>query len=179
MLDRLLKLMERTIAAVSIGTAVTLLPLMIGARVWEIYSRNVLNKPVMRTDWIEGEALFLLVLLTLAYAYSRDAHVRVDILRERLSPQVQAVLELTGILLFALPFVAVTVWFGIDRVTAAAEIGMRSVLAFGRAWGWIIQSALPLGIVLIGLACLVAAGRNLRFLLTGRGRPVPEPEASL
>ena len=45
-------------------------------------------------------------LLGLGYAYQADVHIRVDVLHERFSPRLQAWVELYGIILFLLPFIA-------------------------------------------------------------------------
>ena len=50
-------------------------------------------------------------LLGLSYAYQADSHIRVDVLHERWSRRTQAWIELYGILLFMLPFIAVILIF--------------------------------------------------------------------
>ncbi|MEE8245252.1 MAG: TRAP transporter small permease subunit, partial [Pseudomonadales bacterium] len=46
-------------------------------------------------------------LLGLSYAYQADAHIRVDVLHEQFSPDLKAWIELYGILLFLMPFIAI------------------------------------------------------------------------
>ena len=173
---RILDGIERAVSFLTVGLAVVLLPFLIGVRVWEIYTRKVLNAPAVLYDYMEGEAFLLLVFLSLAYAYKRDAHVRVDILRDRLSPRARAVVELFGILVFVLPLAALVIHFGIERAIASYEIGERLALAHGRPWRWIVKGALPAGMALFALMALTAAARNLAFLLTGKGGPAPRRE---
>jgi TRAP-type mannitol/chloroaromatic compound transport system permease small subunit len=49
-----------------------------------------------------------------------DAHIRVDVLRDRLSPRMQAWIELYGILLLVLPFCALILFFGLPFVAEPA-----------------------------------------------------------
>ena len=71
-------------AFVGIASAVVLLPLLIGVRCYEIVMRKIFNAPSTFLQFIEWEAFTLLVVLSLGFAYVRNAHVRVDILRDRL-----------------------------------------------------------------------------------------------
>ncbi len=55
--------------------------------------------------------LFSLVfLLGAAYTLQRDEHVRVDVLFGRLSKRARAAIDLTGTLIFLLPFCALVIW---------------------------------------------------------------------
>lgn len=69
-------------------------------------------------------------LLGLGYAVERDAHIRVDVVHERLSERFKAWIELYGILLLLLPFIALIlvysvpfVWqsFSLSEVSQAPE----------------------------------------------------------
>jgi TRAP-type mannitol/chloroaromatic compound transport system permease small subunit len=171
--SRLLNAVDRAVAALSLGLAMLLLPVLIGVSVYEIYTRKVLNAPSAALYYAQGEAFMLLVFLGIGYAYVRDAHVRVDVLRDRLSPAARARLELAGALLFMLPFSLLVMYYGFERAASSFEVGQRSALAFGRPWRWLVDAALPFGMGLFGLAVLCAALRNLGFLLTGRGAPAP------
>ena len=172
--NSLLRFCERAIEAACLISALVFLPLMILVRVWEISARNALGKTSAWYSYAEGEALVLLVLLSLAYAYSQDAHVRVDIVRERLSPRARALIEVLGTLLFVLPFTAVVVFYGIQWVEGVAEVGQRSALALGRPLAWVIRAALPVGFALLALAALVALMRNVSVLVTGAGEAAPQ-----
>ena len=88
-------------------------------------------------------------------------------------PVLRAIIELLGALFFAFPFIGITLYFSIDRITAIAEIGQRSSLAFGQPLAWIVYSALPVGIGLFGLAVAVAMVRNILFLYKGKGPIAP------
>lgn len=174
-MEKALKAGERLIALTAVAVATILLPFMIGVRVWEIYTRNVLNQPSALYGYMEKEAFLIFVFLALGYAYCRDGHVRVDVLRDRLSPKARAAIELLGAAFLILPFCLIVVTYGIERVASIAGLGMKSALAQGLPWAWVIQAALPLGVALFGLAAVIAMIRNARFLFAGIGGPAPDP----
>jgi TRAP-type mannitol/chloroaromatic compound transport system permease small subunit len=164
-LEKLLTTCERALGVLCLLVASTTLPLLIGLRIWEIYSRNVLDRSSQLFDFAESEALVLLVFLSLAYAYTRDIHVRVDVLRARWSERTRAIIELFGAIMLVAPFVCVVVYYGIERVEGIAALGQRSALALGKPWGWVVHAAMPLGIGLFGFAVALGAIRNVRFLM--------------
>jgi TRAP-type mannitol/chloroaromatic compound transport system permease small subunit len=81
-----------------------------------------------------------------------DRHVRVDVLRERMPPRNRAWVDLYGILLLQLPFVALVLWSAWPLVVASFETGERSDAAGGLPHRWILKAALPLAFGLLALA---------------------------
>jgi TRAP-type mannitol/chloroaromatic compound transport system permease small subunit len=51
-----------------------------------------------------------------AYAMRHDAHVRVDIFHQRLSPRARAAVELVGTVFFLLPWLALLGWYSVPIV---------------------------------------------------------------
>lgn len=162
---------------IGIASAMLLLPLLIGVRVYEIVMRKLFDAPSAFLQFIEWEAFTLLVLLSLGFAYVRNAHVRVDILRDRLSGRARAAIELAGFLLFMLPFALVVIVYGAEYAADSWRHGERSALAWGRPLRWLVKGALPFGIGLFLVAATIAALRNLRFLCRGEGGPAPDDAA--
>ncbi|MEQ9640001.1 MAG: TRAP transporter small permease subunit [Alphaproteobacteria bacterium] len=169
--------LERAVGALGLVTAAVLLPLLIGVRCYEIYVRKVANQPNALLNLIEGEAFLVLVFLTIGYAYLRDAHVRVDIVRDRVGPRARAWIELVGALLFMLPTGILLVIYGTERAASAYEDGERLALAFGGPYRWVLRATLPLGMGVFTAMVLTAAVRNLHFLATGKGGPAPTKPA--
>lgn len=96
-----------------------------------------------------------------------DRHVRVDVLRERMAPRTRAWVDLYGILLLQLPFVALVLWSAWPLVVSSFETGERSDAAGGLPSRWILKAALP---VAFGLLTLATASRlrQLGRVLFGR-----------
>lgn len=102
-------------------------------------------------EWHLHGALFL---LALGRAYTRDAHVRIELASERFSPRGKAWVELAGCCLFLLPYVAAVIWFGIDYVGYSLEYDEASPSATGLPHRWIIKAAIPIGFLTLGMAAL-------------------------
>ena len=176
-MTKILSMLEKLVSFIGIASALVLLPLLIGVRIYEIVMRKLFNAPSAFLQFIEWEAFTLLVLLSLGFAYVRNAHVRVDILRDRLKPGTRAGIELAGFLLFMVPVALVVIVAGVEYAADAYQIGERAALAFGRPFRWLIKGALPFGVGLFIVAATVAALRNLRFLRRGEGAPAPDDGA--
>ena len=110
-------------------------------------------------------------LLGLAYSYQADAHIRVDVLHERLSPRLQAWIELYGILLLLLPFVALVVLYAVPFIAHSFAQGEVSSAPGGLAYRWAIKSMLFVGFALLGLAALSRLVRVGAFLFGTREEP--------
>ncbi len=107
-------------------------------------------------------------LLGLSFAYQADAHIRVDVLHERLSPRTRAWIELYGIVLLLLPFIALVLIYSVPFVTLSYTLNEVSQAPGGLPWRWLIKAVLPLAFVLLALAALSRLSRVWAFLF---GRP--------
>lgn len=103
-------------------------------------------------------------LLGLGYTYQADAHIRVDVLHERMSPRMQAWLELYGILLFLLPFVALVLIYAVPFVWISFQQGEISQAPGGLPFRWFVKGMLPAGFLLLLLAVLSRLTRVWAFL---------------
>jgi len=93
-------------------------------------------------------------LLGMSYAYQADAHIRVDVLHERFSPTTQAWIELYGIVLLLLPFLALVLIFSVPFVWQSFKLSEVSQAPGGLPLRWLIKAMLPLGFLLLLLAAL-------------------------
>lgn len=98
-------------------------------------------------------------LLGLSYAQQANAHVRVDLLYERLTLRHQAWIELYGILLLLLPFIILIIVYSVPFVTASYAIDERSQAPGGLGYHWLAKSLLPLGFSLLLLTTLARLSR--------------------
>ncbi len=118
--------------------------------------------------------LYSLGFLTgLAYCVQSDTHIRVDVLRERLSLRTQAWIELYGIVLLALPFVMLVTCFALPFVATAFSSGEVSPSPGGLQLRWLIKAALPLGFILLTISLLARLLRVACYLF-GAPRPLQE-----
>lgn len=100
-------------------------------------------------EWHLHAVLFL---MCFAFAYVRDAHVRIELVRERLGPRTRVWIELAGCLLFLVPYCYVVVRYGYDFARSSFNIMERSASTTGLSMRFIIKTFLPIGFMLLALA---------------------------
>ena len=103
-------------------------------------------------------------MLGLSYALQADAHMRVDVLHERLRPRTQAWIELYGSILFVLPFVALMLIYGAQFVADSFVTNEVSSSPGGLPYRWAIKAVLVLGFALLGVASFSRITRLWKFL---------------
>jgi TRAP-type mannitol/chloroaromatic compound transport system permease small subunit len=93
-------------------------------------------------------------LVGLVACATRDRHVRVDVLRERMSPRTRNWVDLYGILLLQIPFVVLVFWSALPFVADSFTVGERSASAGGLPFRWLLKSVLPISFALLSVATL-------------------------
>lgn len=132
--------------------------------VGNVLLRYVFGEGRVELEEIQWHLYSLGFLLGFAYAYQSDAHIRVDVLSERLPPRWRVWLELYGILLALLPFIVLVLWYGVPFVIASWEVAEVSQAPGGLPWRWAIKAVLPLAFALLLMAVLSRLSRVWRFL---------------
>ncbi|MEJ6684050.1 MAG: TRAP transporter small permease subunit, partial [SAR86 cluster bacterium] len=79
--------------------------LLLAVIVLNVVMRYLFNEGRIEFEEIQWHLYAIGFLFGLSVAYSSDSHIRVDVVRERLSPQTQAWVEWYGILVLLLPFI--------------------------------------------------------------------------
>lgn len=128
---------------------------------WIVLFGVILVNVVMRYVFGQGRIVFeelqwhlyaIGFLLGLGYVFASDEHVRVDVLHDRMSLRTQAWIELYGILLLLLPFIALVLIFAVPFTVDAFTSGEHSQTASGLPHRWVVKSFLFIGFALLGLA---------------------------
>jgi TRAP-type mannitol/chloroaromatic compound transport system permease small subunit len=120
-------------------------------------------------EWHLHTALFC---FWLGAAYLKNAHVRIDIAVAGASPRRLAWIELAGVLLFALPYCLVAIYFSYDFFHTAWRFNEYSDSATGLPWRWIPKGIISLGLILL-LGAVLAVGLRLVVFLWGPERLRP------
>ena len=137
-------------------------PILMLLIVLDVLGRRLFALPTVAIQEAEWHAHGVLFLLTIAAAYLRDNHVRVEVLRDSFSPRTKRVIEVAGCLLFLLPYMLLVGWIGVDFTIAAYESGEGSSAAEGLGNRWIVKTFMPIGFALMALSALVVAARTLQ-----------------
>jgi TRAP-type mannitol/chloroaromatic compound transport system permease small subunit len=146
-LDRLCRWSAR-LAAVA-------LVLLVGVIVADIVVRRFLATPSFLIGDLEWHLHGAAAILGIGYAYTRNAHVRVEVLAGDWSRRSRLWIELVGIILFAIPFLLLLVWVGYDFAERAYVRGEGAPGGQGIGQRWIVKSLVPLS-ALLALAGAVA-----------------------
>ena len=85
------------------------------------------------------------------------------------APRKLAWIELLGVLLFAIPYCLVAIYFSYDFFHIAWQYNESSDSATGLPWRWIPKGIISIGLVLL-LAAVVAVGLRLLVYLWGPER---------
>jgi len=112
-------------------------------------------------EWHLHTALFLLVI---GYAYLKNAHVRIEIVRERYSPLLKSIFETLGILFFLIPYTILVIYFGLDFVSRSFNMSEVSSALTGLSHRWIIKSFIPVGMFFLFMAGISIFLRNVIFI---------------
>lgn len=134
-----------------------------------------MNPDFTNTDWyrmftstrlqeMEWHLHATLFLLALGFGYVRDAHVRIELVRDTLRPRTRAWIELFGALLFMVPYCYVVMEYGIDNAMRAFNVGEGSDALTGLPHRFVIKGMLPVGFVFVAMAGLSAALKCVVYL---------------
>ena len=157
---------ESAINALGKGLGLIWLLLMLVILV-NVISRYLFNQGFIQLEELQWHLYATGFLLGLSFAVTQDVHVRVDVLRERWSPELRAWIEIYGILLLLLPFIVLVLvasWPFVTYSFTTSEIsGPRRP-----ALRWVIKSVLPLGFLLLALATVARLAKVGRHLFGAR-----------
>ncbi|MEX0943698.1 MAG: TRAP transporter small permease subunit [Pseudomonadales bacterium] len=138
--------------------------LLLGIIVLNVLMRYLLSEGRIEFEEIQWHLYSLGFLLGLSYSYTRDAHVRVDVIRERLSPQTQAWIELYGTLFLLLPFIMLVVVASVPFIAYSFATSEVSQAPGGLPFRWLIKSVLLIGFLVLLLSVISRLSRVLYFL---------------
>lgn len=143
--------------------------LMVAAIILEVVTRRMrVELPVLTSvrllelQWHFHVTLFM---LSLAYAYLRNQHVRIDMAVAGLSERARAWIELAGLLALFLPFAVMLTRWGYLFWDASWRMDESSDNPAGIPRRWLIKPVLPIGAALLALAGGCNILRLVVFLL--------------
>jgi len=94
----------------------------------------------------------ILFLLCFGFGYIKDAHVRIELVRDNLKPRTRVWIEMLGCMLFLLPYCFLVYAYGFDFAQKSFEIGEVSAALTGLPYRFIIKGFLPVGFTVLALA---------------------------
>ena len=171
MLNKSIKLIDRIQTILGAIASILLIGLVL-LMVYNVIARYAFSASSLGLEELTWHFYAAIFLLGIPYALRSDSHVRVDLIFEKLSPKTQAIIDLTGTLLFLIPSCLIIAWTGWNFTVSAYQFGVQpdSISAFfnqitstgigeksqdsgGLLNRWIIKGVIPLS-----FCCLLLAG---------------------
>ena len=122
--------------------------------------------------WLQESVTWMhavVFMLGAGYTLTADEHVRVDVFYRGFSPRTRALIDLTGTLLFLLPFCAFLLWQSWPYVAGSWQVAERSREAGGLPMLYLLKAVIPLMTLVLLLAGISLALRSLAVLRTPPG----------
>lgn len=136
------------------------------------FHRNglLLDWPLVPMEELQWHFYSVPFMFGLAYAITNDSHIRIDIVRIRMSKRSQHIFEILGILILLLPCVIILFDFGLDYTIYAITHHESSQSTMGLPHRWIVKSVIPITMLLIMIASVARLIQEivlLRHLMKG------------
>ena len=144
---------------------------------------NVGSNAFLEIQWYLFGAVFL---LGAGHAFMQNAHVRIDVLANKLSHRTRIFIDIGGIVIFLLPLCYLVIdltWPVLERAYVGKEMSSNA----GGLIRWPAYALVPLGFALLGLQAISELIKRIGFLMGmapdplvggGHDASAPDPENS-
>ncbi|MQX36100.1 TRAP transporter small permease subunit [Roseospira navarrensis] len=149
------------VVAMGAGSLLVVLTLVI---MYDVIGRNFISTGSYALQELQWHLHGAIAVLAFGYAYTRDAHVRIDVVGHKIPPRLKLWLEVAAILCLVIPFLMVLAWYGYEFAERAFVRGEGSRGGLGLPNRWIIKSAVPVSAILTSLGALSVALRMIVVL---------------
>jgi len=146
--------------------AALLLFVLTAVIIYDVIGRRFFATGSFKLQELEWHLHGVIATFAFGYAYTRNAHVRIDIMDRHLGARFKLWMELIVIVAFLIPFLTLIVGYGYEFAERAYIRGETSNGGLGLSHRWIIKSAVPVsallaiaGSVSVALRCLVVLRR--------------------
>ena len=153
------KFLSRIVMGIGRAGAWIAIPLMV-IILFDVITRRFLVLGSTKLQEGEWHLHAMLFLLCMGFVYLKDGHVRIDLMRERMSSRTRNWVEFLGCLVFAIPYCLIVAWFSIDFVERSWHLNEASDSATGLPYRWAIKAFMPIGMFTLLLAGFVVLLRR-------------------
>lgn len=90
--------------------------------------------------------------LVIGYAYIKQAHVRIDLIRDRVALKSKFLIEILGCLFFCIPYAILTAYLSVGYFMQSYSSGEASKSVIGLSHIWLLKISMPIMFTLLALA---------------------------
>jgi len=130
----------------------------------DVLLRYGLNKGSIAMQELEWHLFATIFLLGAGSTLKNNGHVRVDLIYNNLGERKKAWINLTGSLLFLLPFSLMVILSSQDFVISSFQIQETSPDPGGLPARFILKSMIPIGFILLFIQGIAESFKNILFL---------------
>ena len=127
------------------------------------YFFNDVSIAMQELEWHLFAAMFM---FGIGYTLKEDGHVRVDVVYEKLSKKTQAMINIVGSLLLALPFTLLILYFSWSYTLDAYQMAEGSADPGGLPHRWIVRSIIPISAVFLILSISYVVLEQIQHFLS-------------
>jgi TRAP-type mannitol/chloroaromatic compound transport system permease small subunit len=173
-MDSMLKITGKILDALGNFCSVLMI-LMIMNVFFDVIMRYFFNDVSIGMQELEWHLFAAMFMFGIAYTLKEDAHVRVDIVYDALSVKKQAMINVFGSLVLALPITLFILYYSVDYTYEAYQMGEGSADPGGLPHRWIVRSVIPVSSLFLILAIFHVLLTQFKVLTTPT--PVNEGES--
>ncbi|WP_243633820.1 TRAP transporter small permease subunit [Motiliproteus coralliicola] len=133
----------------------------------QVFLRKGLSSGLIILEELQWHLYAVGVMFGMSYAQINNAHVRVDLIYGGLRIRTKRIIDVLGILILVLPFIAVIFIHSLDFVADSWRINESSDSPSGLPWRWAIKSVIPLSFGMLALAVISRLIRDVVLLFRG------------
>jgi TRAP-type mannitol/chloroaromatic compound transport system permease small subunit len=138
--------------------------LLIVVIVVQVALRYGFGRGMVALEELEWHLFSVAFMFGLSYAVVTNAHVRVDLISSFLSKQAREWIEVLGIVILLLPFIAVVIIYGLEFFQSSWVRSERSLAPMGLPYRWAIKAVIPLSFAVFAMAALSRLIKAIQFL---------------
>ena len=131
-----------------------ILALLVLLIVYDATRRYLFHEGSVALQELEWHLFDVVIMLGIAYAMHRGAHVRVDIFYDRFSPKAKHIVDLATMLFFVLPVSALIIYVSYDYVMMSFSQLEASSDPGGLPYRYLVKALIPLAFALLILQAL-------------------------
>lgn len=132
--------------------------------VYDASRRYLFHEGSVALQELEWHLFDVVIMLGVAYAMHRGAHVRVDIFYDRFGPKTKHIVDLVTMLLFVLPVSALIIYVSYDFVMMSFAQMEASSDPGGLPYRFLVKSLVPLSFALLILQALREIAETVQAL---------------